>query len=105
VSERLQTRLDLGTAAFEEGWERQAFAERFQRFVGGEAGAIGGDFEQDAVGFAEIDEVKQNRSISLLVERPRFAVRFTHSSNSALSGSEGDMVHAAGAPRATGNRG
>ena len=35
--------------------QRQLFAERFHRLVGGKARAVGGDLEQDAVRLAEIE--------------------------------------------------
>ena len=56
--ERLQPRFDLRAARFQKWRQRQFFAERCQRLVGGEAGAVGGDLEQDAVGLAEIETSK-----------------------------------------------
>ena len=42
-------------ARLQERRQRQRLAERVQRLVGGEAGAVGGDLEQDAVRLAEIE--------------------------------------------------
>src|SRR5579863_9765926 len=54
LPDRLQPRLDRGAARFEERRQREFFAELVHRLVGGKAGAVGGDLEQDAVGLAEI---------------------------------------------------
>ena len=51
---RLQPGLDLGSARFQERRQRELLAERLHRLVGGKAGAVGGDLEQDAVRLAEI---------------------------------------------------
>ena len=55
LGERLQAGLDRLAARFEERRQSELLAERRQRFVGGEARAVGGDLEQDAVGLAEIE--------------------------------------------------
>src|SRR5205085_12314405 len=54
LPDRLQPGLDGGAARFQKRRQRQLFAERLHRLVGGEAGAVGGDLEQDAVGVTEI---------------------------------------------------
>src|ERR1700686_337174 len=41
--ERLQPRLDLRSPRFQKRRQRQFFAERFHRLVGGEARTVGGD--------------------------------------------------------------
>src|SRR5436190_16086780 len=56
--ERLQPGFDLGAARLQERRQREFFAERCHRLVGGESGAVGGDLEQDAVRFAEIKTAK-----------------------------------------------
>src|SRR6267143_4581255 len=56
--DRLQARFDLRAARFQKWRQRQFFAERFHRLVGGEARPIGGDLEQDAVGLTEIQAPK-----------------------------------------------
>src|SRR5712692_3180476 len=56
--DRLQPRFDLRAARFQERRQRQFFAERFHRLVGGETGAVGGDLEQYAVRLAEIQAAK-----------------------------------------------
>src|SRR6266568_9028811 len=52
--QRLQPRFDLGAARLQEWGQREFLAELFHRLVGGKAGAVGGDLEQDAVRLAEI---------------------------------------------------
>src|SRR5580700_9056207 len=52
--ERLQPRLDRGPPPLQERRKRELLAEAVHRLVRRETRAVGGDFEQDAVGFAEI---------------------------------------------------
>ena len=54
LPERLQASFDLTAARLQKGRQRQFLAERFQRLVGGEAGSVGCDLEQDAVRLTEI---------------------------------------------------
>src|SRR4051812_27341370 len=56
--QRLQSRFDFGAARLQEWRQRQFFAERLHRLVGGEAGPAGGDLKQDAVRLAEIKAAK-----------------------------------------------
>src|ERR1700704_6684527 len=56
--ERLQPGFDCGAARFQKRRQPQFLAERFHRLVGGEAGPVGGDLEQDAVRLAEIKAAK-----------------------------------------------
>ena len=56
--DRLQPGLDLRAARLQKWRQRQFFAKRFHRLVGGKAGAVGGDLEQDAVRLAEIKTTK-----------------------------------------------
>src|ERR1700722_13945045 len=58
LPDRLQPGLDRCAARLQERRQRQFFAERFHRLVGGEARSVGRDLEQDAVGLAEIQAAK-----------------------------------------------
>ena len=58
LPDRLQPGLDLGAARLEERRQCQFFAERRHRLVGGKAGTVGSDLEQDAIGLAEIQAAK-----------------------------------------------
>ena len=57
--QRLQIRLDAGPATFEEWRQSQRLAKGLHRLVGGKAGDVGGDFEQDAVGLAAGQEITE----------------------------------------------
>src|SRR6266550_6588563 len=96
LPDRLQPGFDLRAARLEKRRQRQFLAERFQGLVGGEAGPVGGDLEQDAVGLAEI-QASEIEPVDLaavadveLVEplRPRMILRL-------VRGPERDVVHAA----------
>ena len=50
--------LEFGAAGFEPGGEAEAFAEGFEGLVDGKAGVVGGEFEEDAAGLAEVDGVE-----------------------------------------------
>src|ERR1700682_1345243 len=52
--QRLQPRLDRRTARLQKRRQRQTFAECVHRLVGGKAGTVGRDLEQNAVGLAKI---------------------------------------------------
>ena len=54
----MQVCFDFLAVWLQEGWEGKALAEMFGVFVGGEAGTVGGDFEEDAAWFAEVDGVE-----------------------------------------------
>ncbi len=56
--QRLQPGLDLRTARLEERWQGQLLPEVRGVFVGGEAGAIGRDLEEDAAEFAEVQRLE-----------------------------------------------
>lgn|GEM_PF-5900793 len=49
---------DFGAVGFEPGGKHEGGAEGFEGFVVGHAGRIGGDFVEDAAGFAEVDAVE-----------------------------------------------
>lgn len=53
--DRLQVGLDLRAPGFEEGREREALAEGFQRFVDGKARAVGRDLEEIAARLPEVE--------------------------------------------------
>ena len=57
-SRSARARLDRRAPALEEGRQRQPLAERLQRLVDGEAGAVGGDLEEDAVRLAEVERAE-----------------------------------------------
>src|SRR5215468_10343321 len=56
--QRLQACLYLRAAVFQERRQRQSLAELVEGFVGGEAGAVGGDLEEDAVRLAEVEALE-----------------------------------------------
>src|ERR1700674_2424205 len=56
--DRLQSRFDGRAARLQERRQREFFAERFHRLVGGKAGPVGRDLEQDAVGLAKIQALE-----------------------------------------------
>ena len=51
-------RLNLGATYFEPGGEDEVFAEVLGVFVDAEAGAVGGEFEENAAGFSEVDRLE-----------------------------------------------
>jgi hypothetical protein len=53
--ERLKSGFDAFPVRLEERRQRQTFAEMLRIFIGGEAGPIGCDLEEDAVRFAEVN--------------------------------------------------
>src|SRR5260370_985800 len=58
LRDRPQHRFNLRRARFEQRRQRQFFADRFHRLVGGKARPVGRDLEQDAVRLAEIQAAK-----------------------------------------------
>src|SRR6202044_3224112 len=50
--------LEFGAAGFEPGGKAETFAEGLEGLVDGEAGVVGGEFEEDAAGLAEVDGVE-----------------------------------------------
>src|SRR5438045_3371265 len=52
---RLESGFDFLAARFEERRQCEPFAESLHRFVGVEAGAVGGELEKDPAGFAEVE--------------------------------------------------
>ena len=57
-AQRGEAGFDLGALVFQPGRQGDVGAEGFGGFVGGEAGGVGGDFEEGAAGFAEVDGVE-----------------------------------------------
>src|SRR5690606_14584560 len=53
--DRLEVGLDLRALGLEEGRQGEVVAQGFKRLIDIEAGAICGDFKEDAVGLAEIE--------------------------------------------------
>src|SRR4051812_26270630 len=96
--QRLEPRLDLLAAVFEEWREREGFAQMFHRFVRREAGAVGGDLEQDAVGLAGVEAAE-------IITGDRAAGRHAHAPEAVDSApgflvvgrAERDVMHAASA--------
>ena len=91
---------------FKEGGEGKALAEVLGVFVGGEAGAIGGDFEEDAAWFAEVDGVEV-----VTVDDGGYTGSYLGEVGSPLGmffvggGAEGDVVDASDGGEATGHVG
>ena len=56
--QRLQPRLDLVPLRLEPGRQNQSLSEVRRIFVAGEAGAIGGELEEDTTRFDEVDRLK-----------------------------------------------
>src|SRR5260370_16011454 len=56
---RLQARFDLRAARLEEWRQREFFAERFHRLLGGKAGSVRGALAQDALRLAEKKAAKK----------------------------------------------
>ena len=57
-TDRLQAGFDLGAVGLEEGRQRESLAEVRRVLVGGEAGAVGGDLEEDAARLAEVERLE-----------------------------------------------
>src|SRR4051812_43285289 len=55
LSKRLQVCLDLLAARFQKRRQRELFSQGVQGLIGGEAGSVRGDLEQDAVRLPEIE--------------------------------------------------
>ena len=52
-AQRLQAGFDRRSARFQKGRQREPLAELLDRLVGGKAGPVGGDLEQDSIRLAE----------------------------------------------------
>ena len=97
-ADRLQSRFDLRPPRFQERRQRQFFAQRFHRLVGGETGPVGGDLEQDAVGLAEIQAAEIKPVDLARVADAEFIQPLCPCMILRLvRGAERDVVHAAGA--------
>ena len=57
-SSGLESRLDRGTVGLQEGRQREPLAEVLGVLVGGEAGSVGGDLEEDAARLAEVERLE-----------------------------------------------
>src|SRR4051794_10361519 len=58
IRQRREPRLDLRAAILEERRQGELLPERLGGVVGGEAGAVGGQLEEDAAGLAEVERAE-----------------------------------------------
>ena len=97
IGERRQDRLDLGAEVLVVGRERQALAQVLERLVGGEPGADGGDFEENAARLAEVDRLE----VETVDDRGRMRSGLGHAGAPGLVlvhlRGPGDVMHGAGA--------
>src|SRR5579884_1475545 len=99
--QRAEAGLDLGAVRLEEGRQGERLAEVRGVLVGGEAGTVGGDLEEDAAGLAEVDRAE----VETVNHRggTQAGVRQALAPGAVLvvvGGAEGDVVDAADADAA-----
>ena len=94
---RLQPRLDLGAPALEERRQHQLFPELFHRLVDAEAGAVRGDFEQDAVRLAEIEAAEPEAIHLAAVRHAQLVQPLGPAVIVGVRRAERHVMHAAGA--------
>ena len=58
LSERLQVGFNLGSTSFEKWWQGEPISEIQNFFVDRESGAVGGQFKENLIGFAEIETLE-----------------------------------------------
>src|ERR1700710_3085761 len=97
LPQRLQPGFDFGAARLEERRQRELFAKRLHRFVGGETRAVGGDLEQDAVRLAKIQAAEIEPVDGAAVADAEFVEPLQPSVVlRVIRRAEGDVMHAAG---------
>ena len=89
--------LELGAAGLEPGGKAEAFAEGLGGLVDGEAGIVGGELEEDAAGFAEVDGVEVLAVEDFGSGEVLGDLGAPFQLGGVVGGAEGDVVDGAGA--------
>ena len=99
LSSGRQDAFDVLAVRLQESRQLQVFAERIHGLINGEAGNIGGDLEQDAAGFTEVDrtEVVAILLLGRMLTMGLHQLARHFGLVGIIDGAEGDVVHRAGA--------
>ncbi len=94
--DRLQVGNNLFALWLEKGRESDLFAQRFHVLVDSETRAIGGDFKEDAVGFAEVEATEiVTIYLAAISDTELVQVLFPFKILRGIGSAEGNVMHSA----------